>query len=200
MAITATRSLMHWNYFLALEKDMEVVSRYIEFCKENFDVFSIELAHILFAAASEVDVVAKLLCKLIQTDASPVKICEYRAIILPAIPLLPQTEILVPRYELPLKPWESWSESTRLKWWRSYNNVKHQRDAHFKEATLENALNALGALLIIIFHYYSRKLSDNPTKPLYPKKVTEQLNPESTFLRFAENMYYTPLTVDYPKL
>lgn len=62
MTIYVDPSKMHWNYYLALEHDMEVVSRYVEFCEPNFSVYSIELAHLLFAVASEVDVVAKLLC------------------------------------------------------------------------------------------------------------------------------------------
>jgi hypothetical protein len=54
---------LHWNYFLALERDLEVVSRYVEFTDDNNETYSIELAHLLFAAASEADVIAKLLCK-----------------------------------------------------------------------------------------------------------------------------------------
>ena len=62
MAITEHQSLLHWNYFLALEADVENLSRYIEFKKDNFRVYSIEIAHILLASSSEVDVVAKQLC------------------------------------------------------------------------------------------------------------------------------------------
>jgi hypothetical protein len=60
MAIrTTAHAKLHWNYFIALEEDMQALSRYIEFCDDNLDVYSIELAHLLFAAASEVDVLAK---------------------------------------------------------------------------------------------------------------------------------------------
>ncbi|HLA26797.1 MAG TPA: hypothetical protein VJZ49_02765 [Syntrophales bacterium] len=52
-------SLAHWNYFLALEKDIEVLSRYVEFTQKNFTCYSLEILRILFSAASEVDVVAK---------------------------------------------------------------------------------------------------------------------------------------------
>jgi len=31
MAINTSNSLDHWNYFLALEKDLENLSRYVEF-------------------------------------------------------------------------------------------------------------------------------------------------------------------------
>ena len=66
MAITATPNAnLHWNYFIALEQDLEKVSRYIEFCTPNLKVHSIELAHLLFAAASEVDVLAKWVCKTV---------------------------------------------------------------------------------------------------------------------------------------
>jgi hypothetical protein len=56
---------LHWNYFLALEQDLEAASRYIEFCDANLKVFSIELAHLLLAAASEVDVLAKCICEIV---------------------------------------------------------------------------------------------------------------------------------------
>src|SRR5438132_12157267 len=78
VTIAATPAKLHWNYFLALERDMESASRYIEFCEANFSIFSIELAHLLFAAASEVDVVAKLLCKQIAPGASPKNINDYK--------------------------------------------------------------------------------------------------------------------------
>lgn len=36
---------LHWNYFLALERDLETVSRYVEFTPDNYKIHSIELAH-----------------------------------------------------------------------------------------------------------------------------------------------------------
>ena len=47
----------HWNYFLAIEKDLEHLSRYIEFSDANLGTYSIELTHLLLSASSEVDVV-----------------------------------------------------------------------------------------------------------------------------------------------
>jgi len=193
MAIAVTPTNVHWNYFLALEHDMELVSRYIEFCEPNFQVFSIELAHLLFAAASEVDVVAKLLCKCVDPAASCGNINHYKAVLVRAIPDLPHTEIFVPRYGLSFKPWLNWADDTNPEWWGSYNSVKHNRDAHFKEATLKNALNALGALLILTLHLYSRTLAMPPKNVLDPKDTMEQLKPRSTLLRFHERFYYSPL-------
>ncbi|MFZ2162662.1 MAG: hypothetical protein WAW02_10640 [Sideroxyarcus sp.] len=195
MAIHVTSRKLHWNYFVALERDLEAVSRYVEFCEPNFDTFSIELAHLLFAAASEVDVVAKLLCEKINPALPRGNINEYKAVLLPAIPDLPDTEVFVSRYGLSFKPWSNWAGTTNPVWWHSYNNVKHERDAHFNEATLANALNALGALLVITFHYYARTLAIPPSTIHPPKDTTQELQPESVLLRLDSNCYYDHLIV-----
>jgi hypothetical protein len=80
------------------------MSRYVEFCDDNFKVFSIELAHLLFAAASEVDVIAKLLCEQLDRAAPRSNINEYKAVLLPALPDLKDAEVFIPRYGLSFKP------------------------------------------------------------------------------------------------
>jgi hypothetical protein len=186
MAIPATGGKLHWNYFIALERDLERVSRYIEFTPANYDVYSIELAHLLFAAASEVDVVAKVLCQQLAPSAPRGNIDQYRAALLSRIPELPTFEISVPRYGLKLTPWINWSGSspTNPDWWGSYNKVKHQRDTHFQQATLKNALNAMGALLILTFFHYNLSLG------LTEKDTSLQLQPESTLMRLPGQYYY----------
>lgn len=191
--INASSSKLHWNYFIALERNLEVASRYVEFCPQNFDVYSIEFAHLLFAAASEVDVVAKLLCQRLQPDARRHNIDGYKTILLAGFRDLPATQVFVPRYGLDLKPWENWAGQDNPLWWRSYNNVKHERQAHFSEATLKNAINALGALLILTFHHYSYDLAPQGNPPLQPKDTTRQLQPESTLLRLGDDYYYSNL-------
>jgi hypothetical protein len=188
--IQATAGKLHWNYFIALERDLELASRYVEFCPQNFDIYSIEFAHILFAAASEVDVIAKLLCRRLQPRARRGNIDQYKKVLLAGLRSLPATKVFIPRYGLDLTPWDNWNGPTNPLWWRSYNNVKHERDAHFSEATLKNSLNALGALLILTFHHYSYELAPPNTGPLPPKDTTQHLQPSSTLLRFDEDDYY----------
>lgn len=79
--LTFGLQLHHWNYFLALEKDLKNISRYIEFSKDNEETYSIELSHILLSASSEVDVVMKLLCEQIDSSAPRENINNYRDII-----------------------------------------------------------------------------------------------------------------------
>jgi hypothetical protein len=190
--LTGTPKL-HWNYFLALERDLEAVSRYIEFTPSNYDTYSIELAHLLFAAASETDVIAKLLCKQLDPQQSPENIDGYKSIITTNIPTIATESVFVPRYGLTLTPWDQWSKNDGQQphphWWSGYNKVKHQRDAYFTLATLHNALNAMGGLLLLAFHHYRYALAVPPTAPLAPKDATDLLTPTSTLLRFDDSAY-----------
>ena len=193
--IKSTAGKLHWNYFLALERDLELASRYVEFCQQNFNVYSIEFAHLLFAAASEVDVVAKLLCEHIAPEKPRGNIDNYRDAITEKLPALPTTQISVPRYGLDLVPWDNWTGCTNPHWWRSYNNVKHERDVYFEEATLKNALNALGGLLVLTYYYYSFILAPSGEERLAPKDTMQQLQPESGLLRLPDSHYYSKLLI-----
>ena len=58
----------YWEYFLAIEDDLLQTSRYVEFTESNFHVHSIEFARLLLISGSEVDVIAKELCKLLSSS------------------------------------------------------------------------------------------------------------------------------------
>src|SRR3989344_7506504 len=103
MVILTGPSLAHWNYFLALEKDLEVLSRYIEFTETNFTCYSLEISRILFSAASEVDVVAKQLCVKINQTSSASNINQYRDEIRTAYPNLQSFKVTIPRFGLELR-------------------------------------------------------------------------------------------------
>jgi len=195
MTITQThRSNLHWNYFLALERDLEGVSRYIEFCPENLDVFSIELAHLLFAASSEVDVLAKSLCKLLDPEKNPQMITAYAQIIRHHLPTFSDEEIFLPRYAIQFKPWINWREPKSPNWWSSYNHVKHERNTYFQEATLQNALNAMGGLLVMLFYFQRQKLTlmDGGRNP-DNKDVTKSFEPETSLIHLRNDYYYQRL-------
>jgi hypothetical protein len=189
MITTTGEPKLHWNYFTALESDLEVAARYIEFSEANYDVYSIELAHLLFAAASEVDVIAKALCKRLQPGGTFRCINDYHSPLMSAFPSLPCDEVFIPRYAIRLKPWDEWSNPPDPKphnpfWWRDYNMVKHHRNDHFQKANLKNVLNAMGGLMLLAFQYYSHVLS---TSGRYETMI--ELMPESTLLRFPPNWY-----------
>jgi hypothetical protein len=191
MTIKTSGSKLHWNYFLALERDIEAVSRFIEFDPANFDVFSIELARLLFAAASEVDVMAKLICRQVDPDSEASSINAYKTALVPAVPTILTTAVNVPRYGLTLQPWENWQtpgDQSHPDWWNAYNKVKHHRSTHFHRATLANTLNALAGLLVINFEFYHRELSPQGQQ-LHVKDVTAQLEPTTALFRFDDGWY-----------
>lgn len=190
MTIKVSETKIHWNYFLALERDLEVVSRYVEFSDKNFSSYSIELAHLLFAAASEVDVLAKLLCNSFDPRSRGSNIDQYREGLIPKIPSLPDVEVSIPRYGLKFCPWDNWRDGKNPDWWRSYNNVKHERNSYFHEATLKNTLNAMGALLIMNAHHYAQVLQPGENNTHNFKMVMLHLDPESSLIKLPAIYYH----------
>ncbi|MBI5642356.1 MAG: hypothetical protein HY954_02660 [Deltaproteobacteria bacterium] len=150
-------NLLHWNYFLALESDLKHLSRYIEFSEENHKTYSLELAHLLLAAASEVDVVLKGLCKKIQPESEPRNINEYREIVVPRFPKLCEMKMRIPRYGLEIVPWENWKDGCSPNWWCAYNDVKHKRDRFFSQATLQHTIAAVAGLFVVLLYYTKKK-------------------------------------------
>lgn len=167
--IIDNRSPVHWRYFLGLEEEVLRISRFIDFSEDNFSTYSIELASILLSASSEVDVVAKQLCKKLKTGKKAENIKNYADQIAPSIPSIGKFVVCLPRFGLTLQPWENWSLKHRKSplWWKSHNNVKHNRHQLFHEANLKNALNAVSGLYVLVLYLYQELaeaglLSPNP--------------------------------------
>jgi len=183
-------SLVHWNYFLALEKDVEILSRYIEFNSDNFNTYSIELAHLLLAASSEIDVVLKTLCKMFDSSKKPNNINGYRKIIPVCIKDFARDKVKIDRFGLVLNPWENWLVDKNPLWWNSYNNVKHERNNYFSEANLKNSLNAMAALLVCIYHYYKKKFSMEHNFDFDDRQTFAHLKPNTVLFHIDRPAYY----------
>ncbi len=186
---------LHWNYFLAIEEDLEKISRYIEFSEDNMKTYSTKLSHILLSAASEVDTIMKQICKIIDPESNAGNINDYKAIIKCHLPSLIDEEFTIGRYELAGKPWNDWNGSGNPIWWGNYNAVKHERDKYFIEANLENAINAVGALLITEVYYYQLAFSKESDNQVKFKDTTRNLIPEASFVRMKDEYYYHKLIV-----
>jgi hypothetical protein len=165
MAIVQGQVNQHWNYFLAFDADLSRLSRYIEFHTDNYNCFSLEIARVLLAAASEVDVVAKLLCRKVKPDSKAENINDYQQEILNAFPKFGQFEVLAERFGLSMHPWDEWANGRSPFWWRAYNEVKHQRDAHFQKANLKNMLNAVAGLFVACLYLYEEEAQATALHP-----------------------------------
>ncbi len=184
----------HWNYYLALEQDMERISRFVEFDSAHLNVYSIEFTRIFLSACSEIDVLLKEMGALKLEKWKGKSIRHYRQMVQENFQELVNERVFIHRYGFEYAPWESWNEDVNPLWWKSYNNVKHHRYEFYSEANMENTLNALGALLIVTVYYYQLVFQDryriSGNKVILDlNKTTELLNPKSRLL-FLKNEYY----------
>lgn len=165
MAIIESSKLTHWNYFLAIEEDTDRLARFIEFTTNNFSTYSVEMARILFASASEVDVIAKLLCTQVASARKAKNINDYKNILNPHFQKIKKLQVFITRYGLTLTPWDEWKSNQNPSWWGAYNKVKHKRNQHFHEANLKNTLNAITGLYILLLYYYEQEMDNAKLKP-----------------------------------
>ncbi len=185
MGIRTRPVLAHWNYLLALEQDLERLSRFVEFDAKNFNCFSIEIARILLAAGAEVDVVCKQLSVCLNPSSKASTIGAYRAEIMAAFPCIPNFVMLMPRFGLELKPWDEWRKTEGVPfWWTAYNKAKHHRDSEYERANLKNALNAVAGLFIPVLYLYK------------PQAEGGTLLPSPSLFRVSED-HFGGTTVDY---
>lgn len=192
MGIEEVPTPTHWNYFLAIEDDIDRLSRYLELTETNFPAYSLELARILFCSSSEIDVVAKQFCKQINLSSNADNISKYRELIVAHYPQITQTRVHLPKFGLTLNPWEEWIDKSPI-WWRAYNNVKHHRHTHFPDANLKNSLNATAALFVLLLLFYKTEAAQG------------QLNPDPRLFRAGspfkvDNLFYAPHTFTYQLL
>ncbi len=175
----------YWQHFLALEADFASTARYVELSKQNFATFSVEYAKLLLAIGSEVDVLCKVICEKIDSAARRGNINDYRTCIT-AHSQIASESVYVRRYGLDFTPWAAWASGRNPDWWRSYNNVKHERDSHFHEANLEHCSNAIAGLFVAVLYCHK---AENSMESLEPYPVLLGRDQEPGYV-MQENDYF----------
>lgn len=185
-----------WNYFLALESDIENIARYIELDKDNFETYSIELSRLLIAACAELDVLFKQLCEYISSESTPDNIAQYADILFGEYTEINLTTIVCPRYSLIFKPFSSWSNSSAPTWWTANNKIKHKRDTYFHAANLGNCLNAIAALFWVnvqtnheMHCAYARSFGEDSIPPELTNTF-KSLTPGATLFKLNDPWFY----------
>ena len=193
MGITYSQSRLHWNYFIAIERDFEIITRYIEPTEQNNEVYSIELARIIMTATQEVDCVLKVICELLQNGSNPRNINEYRAIVKSYLPNLIQEVVYLPKYGMHSQPWINWNEDDNNPlWWKANNSIKHDRLNYFNNATLKNAYNSVGGLLICVNYLYKLQKEQSIGSSQSWTEITSTLQPFSSLFQMEEDYYHRP--------
>jgi hypothetical protein len=194
MAINYENTKIHWNYFLAIEQDFELSSRYIEFSKANNDTFSIELARIIMASSQEVDVLLKLICESLGYNNLD-NIKKYWPVVNKELPNFLNEKVFIPRFGMDGIPWTDWSKNEVPIWWTANNRIKHQRTNHFEKANLKNAFNAVGALLITNLYYYKTEFEKEVDYEMPWKSITIKLHSVNPFIRLKDEYYHEIVVV-----
>ncbi len=165
----------YWHYFISLEDEIVKISRFIEISEDNYAVYSVELTKLFLSICSEVDVVAKLLCKEADIDLfnkergnrNPT-INTYRIVISAKFPQFHEASVKIPFYNLSFMPWDAFKDNTSPEWWKQYNGVKHERNLDFKNANLKNVLFSMAGLMVLLVYLYGREsviILDAPYEP-----------------------------------
>ena len=155
MGIQRQETLLHWNYFLAIEEDLDKLSRYVDF-SGNDNVYSLEIARLFLSACSEVDVILKQLCKAINPQSGADSINAYFSEIANNFEQFINFEVTIPRLGLTLHPWTDWQNNQPPFWWQHHNKVKHHRHENFDKANLKNCLNSIAGLYVAVLYLYQQ--------------------------------------------
>ncbi|MDD4883690.1 hypothetical protein [Sulfuricurvum sp.] len=143
-----------WSFFLSLESDLIDTTKYVHFSEENFKTFSSQYSKIILTSASEFESVAKIFIRVLDSEKKSGNIGEIKKSLLSEFPNIHKNIVTIARYGIEIRPFDNWENEGKLTWWDAYINIKHDRNKNFQEANLENALNALSALLVLNVYYY----------------------------------------------
>ncbi len=143
----------YWKQYIMVEKEFKATIRYNALDKVNFSAYSNAYAKLLLQIGSEVDVVAKVLCREINSASKADSIDQYKGIICTHFPEF--ESVTTSCDDIDLQPWKDWSAASPI-WWKVYNGNKHNRNRketyasitleNYKFAAQGNVLNALAGL------------------------------------------------------
>ncbi|CCN70090.1 hypothetical protein [Vibrio nigripulchritudo] len=136
-------------YYQTFEQDIEVLSRYIEICEDNFRVYSVELTRLYLSICSEIDVIMKSLCQVVSPDLKPKNMPEYVGIIKTECSQIISHVVSCNKFDVSLEPWKLMENERVPSWWQDHNKVKHDRSENYSKANLSNVINALSALYVL---------------------------------------------------
>lgn len=122
----------------------------MEFSEDNFGVFSKEYSKQLLSICSEIDIVFKQLCELVDNRQDRKNIIDYAKVLINYDGLTnAKVKFLLTQAEC--TPFDDWTETHSPTWWKDYNLVKHNRieDENYKKGNLQNVYTALAALYVL---------------------------------------------------
>jgi hypothetical protein len=169
--------LRRWEYYLYLEQDLLDLSRYIYFAEENLSSYSHELMKTIITVAIEFESLSKddeFFKGNKQNHFNKISSLPYELL---------NVSVQLKRSDLRIKPFELAQDGKSFTWWNAYSSeIKHNNKKSLPEANLKHALQAMGALyllLIYIYRYHWNLGGANVKDPLW-------LSGRDTYHRFQK--------------
>jgi hypothetical protein len=143
---------MYIRGFLLLQKDLEQLFEYIEPSDQNLLCYSFRVYELLLRSCVEVEANCKaILLENAYRRSGNLTMKDYRKI--EASHRLSGYEVKLPYWlgaQRIRRPFALWAEGKSLAWYQAYNEAKHNRSEGFAEATLEHAVDAVCAVLVLL--------------------------------------------------
>jgi len=201
----------HWDYFIALDEDLWTLRRYIAFEEANLGTYSIECHRIIQMAALETEAVLYQMCKLRSRNAddcqkSPGRTRPFRELLKHLKGVLEGHGLKLGKIRvryigsLEVQPFPS-SDPSALPWWDAYTALKHRRHEALQRATLQHALQAVGALVtaITVLAWLHRQ-GDQVVNLHPPPRVTYSVQHDGKDVAFMAHIFDQPYAVWYVKI
>lgn len=139
--------------FLMIQRELQSLFDFIEPSDTNLQAYSFRIHQLLMTTCMEIEANFKAIflengCDLGRDG----NINVYRQI--ESSHRLSKYKIKLPLWregEKILTPFSAWSKpNTTLKWYKAYNDLKHNRHKNFNQANLENLLNSISGLAVLL--------------------------------------------------
>lgn len=197
---------IYWDYYQTLEKEFLSTENFLAIDEINENAYSIAYMKLLLEIGSEVDILSKQLCSIIDCNfnTEQSKMPTYCRTIDRMLPNFRNDSVII-RRKREFTPWlkvfeHCGNRNAEYSWWQIYNGVKHNRNAceygslpTYKMSNQQNVLFALGALFQLEMYYLREVIKlyqlDNQTYPLQPIVSSSLFTLKSMSLYFERQTY-----------
>lgn len=186
-----------WLYYENLEVKLIKLRSSVAFRKGNFGTCSDEIISLFLLVGAEIDHLCKLVCGFRLSDSH--NMTEYRDYLLNNWQNIASTKITLKDDGIILQPFKYWQNISGTNsnispyWWKSYNDVKHNRSENYHLGNLGNLLYAFSALYALELFEFKR-IADSANDPEFidvPPRCGEVFKFNDWKTRFSEipNLY-----------
>ena len=167
--------------YINIEKELRNIFEYIEPDKDNISCFSFALYSLLLRACTEVELNCKLI--MMANGAKPGK--KRKHFTMKDYIKLEQSSHLS-KYIATFPNWRTKNSKSKLEyvrkdfcpfanfnlsiakepdWYDAFNKVKHHREENLEKANLDNCMNAVAAILILLYSQFGAQCIDTYNNP-----------------------------------